>query len=356
MKISHFGLKRQYEALGEELLEASHNALCEGQLVDGKFTRSFEQWLKLKTGAGYAVTVNSGTQALHFIAKFWYKALSSLVNKPLVVLPNFTYPATLNAFLDAGIPIELTDTDEYGIFNLKTCNFSTKSFYKFPCIVGLYGRKPDLEYEGYFPGAIIDGAQHWLVANGDIGFGMSISFDPTKNLPASGIGGAVVTNHEDLYNYVVSQRDNGKSTEFQESGTNSKMSEQDCAQILVRTKYLDIWQQRRKLISQYYYENLQHLPVKCLDDGTAPHAHQKFVLYTNDRNALHTHLLTDGIESKIHYTYALSDLNTTKNLIKPDFLSNSVMLSRGVLSLPIYPELTDSEVEYIVEKVCDFYR
>jgi len=78
-------------------------------------------------------------------------------------------------------------------------------------------------------------------------------------------------------------------------------------------------------------------------------------MYLPVRNSLHTHLLTDGIDSKIHYDYVLGDLPTAKNLEKPDLLSTSVMLSRGVISLPMYPELTDTEVEYIADKVESFY-
>ncbi len=79
-------------------------------------------------------------------------------------------------------------------------------------------------------------------------------------------------------------------------------------------------------------------------------------MYLADRNSLHTHLLTDGIESKIHYEYVLGDIPIGKDLIKPDLLSNSVLLSRGVLSLPMYPELTDVEVDYIVDKVKEYYK
>jgi dTDP-4-amino-4,6-dideoxygalactose transaminase len=76
-----------------------------------------------------------------------------------------------------------------------------------------------------------------------------------------------------------------------------------------------------------------------------------------DRNSLHTHLITDGIDSKIHYEYVLGDLPIAqdRNISRPDLMSTSVMLSRGVLSLPMYPELTDMEVDYIVDKVIEFY-
>jgi dTDP-4-amino-4,6-dideoxygalactose transaminase len=66
-------------------------------------------------------------------------------------------------------------------------------------------------------------------------------------------------------------------------------------------------------------------------------------------------MMVNGIDCKRHYEYVLGDLPTTNGMTKPDMLSTSVMLSRGVISLPIYPELTDSEVNYIAEKVDEFF-
>jgi dTDP-4-amino-4,6-dideoxygalactose transaminase len=205
---------------------------------------------------------------------------------------------------------------------------------------------------------IVDGAQHWLVADKEIGVGMAISFDPTKNLPSSGNGGAIVTDDKDLHAYALAYRNNGNfAGDYVDiASSNSKMSEQDCAQILVRTKYLDAWQARRADISKFWCDRFRDLNVRCLSDVPGPHAHQKFVMYLPDRNSLHTHLITDGIESKVHYEYTLGDLPMSKTLVKPDLLSTSVMLSRGVLSLPLYPELTDIEVEHIAEKVEDYFN
>jgi dTDP-4-amino-4,6-dideoxygalactose transaminase len=132
------------------------------------------------------------------------------------------------------------------------------------------------------------------------------------------------------------------------------MSELDCAHLLVRAKHITDWQERRKQISKYWCDSFKELPINCLSDVTIPHAHQKFVIYLSERNSLHTNLLLDGIQSKISYEYVLGDLPSTKNLSKPDMMSTSVMLSRGVLSLPIYPELTDEEVDYIADKVHQF--
>jgi len=356
MKIPHFGLARQYKNLKDELLDATDRALSTGKLVGGKYTKEFETWLAVKTKARYAITVHSGSQALEIIARHKlsvYLGTSRSVLFPTIQLPNLTYPATLNAFINAGWNVELIDTDKNGIMN-------DKSRGPYVCLVGLYGRKPWpntlSSYSSTAKGTriIVDGAQHWLCADGDIGSGMAISFDPTKNLPSSGNGGAIVTNSEALYRFAVNYRDNGKADDFSHSGTNTKMSEQDCAQILVRTKYIDEWQERRHDIANYWIDCFKDLPLRCLTDTIGPHAHQKFVLYLPDRNSLHTHLLTDGIESKVHYEYTLGDLPISKNLVKPDMLGTSVMLSRGVLSLPMYPELTDAEVEYIMEKVVEY--
>jgi dTDP-4-amino-4,6-dideoxygalactose transaminase len=347
-RIPHFGLKRQYQNLRDELLDATDRALKDGQLVNGHYTRSFEDWLKYRTGTKYAVTVHSGTQALEIIAR--YKFINHKGSKPTVTIPNISYPATLNAFLTTDWNVKLCDTDKYGIASRNQTYDSS-----YICLVGLYGMKPweqaKIENSN---SVIVDGAQHWLVADGQVGTGMAISFDPTKNLCASGNGGAIVTNDANLYLYASKYKDNFKPY-FEDAGTNSKMSEQDCAQLLVRTKYLNEWQQRRKEIADYYCSAFNDLPLHCLANTTTPHAFQKFVVYLEDRNSLHTHLLTDGIESKVHYEYTLGDLPIAKNLEKPDLLSKSVMLTRGVLSLPIYPELTDGEVEYIADKVREFY-
>jgi len=349
-QVPHFGLARQYKNIGEELLDATDRALKDGQLVGGHYTRSFEEWLKHRTKTKYAITVHSGTQALEIIARYKKKKhLETLKNNPKIQLPNLTYPATLNAFLTAGWDVELVDTDRNGIISLEN------SLKGYTCVMGYAGRKP-WPIAGYASanGIIVDGAQHWLVCDGDVGSGMAISFDPTKNLPSSGNGGAIVTNDEHLYLYACRYRDNFKPY-FEEEGTNSKMSEQDCAQILVRAKYIDEWQKRRGDIAKYWCNRFSELPISCLSDIMSPHSHQKFVLYTSDRNSLLNHLLENGINAKIHYEYVLGDLPVASNLQKPDMLSTSVMLSRGVLSLPMYPELTDSEVDYIAKTIDEYF-
>jgi len=354
LSIAHFGLKRQYNNLRDELLDATDRALRDGQLVSGPYTRQFEDWLKQRTKTKYAVTVHSGTQALEIIARYKkIKHNETMEGNPVVRVPNLTYPATLNAFLSAGWDIELSDTDKNGIIRHEDSKGGI-----YDCVMGYAGRKP-WPIAGYATayGVIVDGAQHWLCCEGEVGSGMSISFDPTKNLPSSGNGGAIVTNDHHLYLFASSYRDNNKPS-FYDVGTNSKMSEQDCAQILVRTKYIDEWQKRRSKIAKYWCEQFRELPLRCLSDTVDPHCHKKFLMYMYDRNAMNLYLKTNGIDSKVHYEYVLGDLPSAqdRNISRPNLLATSVMLSRGVLSLPMYPELTDIEVEYIASKVKEFTK
>lgn len=358
--IPFFGLVKQYKNLKEELLDATDKVMQTGVYMNGPYTSTFETWLALKTKVNFAITVHSGTQALEIIAKWARIDHDDMMNDehakdryaPIVRVPNITYVATLNAFLNAGYEVELHDTDKNGLMLLETNGLA--DFTKNTCHVGLYGANPHKNTTPGLMSDIVDGAQHWLVAD-DIGEGMAISFDPTKNLPATGNGGAIVTNNRSLYDFAYSYRSNGKS-EHETYGTNSRMSELDCAQLLVRTKYIDKWQWRRKEIRHYYLDEFKNLDIRCLSRDHIVHADQKFVIYTNKRDELLVYLTSKGIDVKVHYEKTLSELPIARNIkVKPDLLSTSVMLTRGLLSLPIYPELTDSEVEYIAKEVKKFF-
>lgn len=359
--IAHFGLARQYRNLKEELLDATDKVMQSGNYMNGTYTSWFETWLASRTKTHFAITVHSGTQALEIIAKWARIDHDDMMNdepknkryEPVVRIPNITYVATLNAFLNAGYEVELIDTDKNGLMKLNDPPV-LDDLMKNTCAVGLYGANPHIHHAGGIANDIVDGAQHWLVAD-NIGEAMAISFDPTKNLPSTGNGGAIVTNNRDLYDFAYSYRSNGK-TDHAMYGTNSRMSELDCAHLLVRTKYIDKWQWRRKEIRYYYLNEFKNLDIRCLSRDFMVHADQKFVIYTDRRDELLNYLNSGGIDVKVHYNKALSELPISNKItVKPNMISTSVMLTKGLLSLPIYPELTDGEVEYIARAVKKFF-
>lgn len=349
--IPHFGLQRQYENIKDELLEVTNEVLKTGQFVEGYYTLQLEQWLTARTLC-YAITCHSGTQALEFVALYLLENFSN----PKAAIPNITYPATANSFITQGYDIELVDTNEFGVINVDkiTTNIDVT------VVVGLYGVDPYNHVKLHKPKSkftVFDGAQHWLALdkNSNFGFATTISFDPTKNLPASGNGGAILTREVGLVDFVKNFRSNGRPL-FKQVGTNSKMSEIDCAHVLVRGKYIDEWQIKRRKIAKYWNDKFKNLPIKTLCDLKDPHAIQKYTIYASERTALQNTLSVAGIDTRINYDRTLSEMMAYKHYTNPTALSTSYMLTKGVLSLPIYPEMYDNEVEYIAETILKFYK
>jgi len=359
LTIPFFGLKRQYNSIRTETLEVTDQILRSGDLINGNYTSEFENWLAKKNKSKYAVCVHSGTSALEAIAEY-YQTTKITHKQSTVLIPSLTYYATANAFMRAGWDVHFVDTDHQGIFDIKKI---PDIDYQAVILVGLYGAS--IHHMGDITAwkhwllhdkiIIEDAAQHWLAADCTrIGRATAISFDPTKNLSCNGNGGAVITNDSDIFNFVRAWRDNGKPINNQ-TGTNSKMSEIDCAQMLVKSRYIDQWQKRRKDIVGYWISRLKHSNIDCLitQDSLKEHACHKFVITSDNRDMLQKNLLVRKIETKIHYQQPLHEVGIYRQYPGPDILSCASALSRRVLSLPIYPELTDLEVEYIIDQTID---
>jgi dTDP-4-amino-4,6-dideoxygalactose transaminase len=352
LKIPFTGLKKQYNNLRTEILDVTDEVLRSGQLMDGNYTAEFENWLAKRNQTKYAVTCHSGSQALEIIAEYY--RLQSSANPPRVVIPSMTYVATGNAFIRAGWEVWISDTDKYGLLDNKK-HVPVDLSVQATVLVGLYGASVNADRFWATDLIIEDGAQHWLSNNCcRIGNACAISFDPMKNLNCYSNGGAVVTDDIDLLEYARGWRNNGKPG-HNDTGTNSRMSEVDCAQMLVKTKYIDQWQNRRENITRYWMDRLEKTPIRSLIDKTNvdTHAFHKFVIDVDQRDILQKNLELKGIETRVHYKEPLHELPVFSNYTGPDILSVASSLSRRVLSLPLYPELTDLEVEYIIDQVLD---
>lgn len=353
LQIPFTGLKKQYNNLRTEILDVTDEVLRSGQLMSGNYTAEFENWLSKKNHSKYAVTCHSGTQALEIIAHY-YRTQSNL-STPRVVIPSMTYVATANAFANAGWEIYLGDTDYYGLLDRKKipADLSVQA----TVIVGLYGASVDELESGFWATDLVieDGAQHWLSNNcRRWGNATAISFDPMKNLNSYSNGGAVVTDDLDLLEFARGYRNNGKP-HCNWAGTNSRMSEVDCAQMMVKTQYIDQWQDRRESIARYWISRLKGTGIRTLIDfnNFQTHAFHKFVIEVENRDIVKRNLDLKKIETKIHYEQPVHELPAYSNCGGPDILSVASAMSRRILSLPFYPELTDLEVEYVIDQVID---
>lgn len=351
LKIPFTGLKKQYNNLRTEILDVTDEVLRSGQLMAGNYTAEFENWLAKKNHSKYAVTCHSGSQALEIIAEYYHQQSSA--HPPRVVVPAVTYVATANAFIRAGWEIYIADTDKYGLLDKKKIpqDLSIQA----TVLVGLYGAAVNADRFWGTDLIIEDGAQHWLSNNCTrIGNATAVSFDPMKNLNAYGNGGAVVTDDIDLLEFAREWTNNGKP-KHSTIGTNSRMSETECAQMMVKTKYIDDWQKRRKNIALYWLGRLKNSGIRSLIDAQnfETHSCHKFVIDVDARDILTKNLAIKGIETRVHYKEPLHELSAYADYAGPDILSVASSLSRRVLSLPLYPELSDLEVEYIIDSVLD---
>ena len=362
LSIPFTGLKKQYHNLREEILDVTDLVLRSGQIMNGNWTVEFEHWLAQRNHVRHAITCHSGTQALEIIASY-VAANRPSAGPNTVLVPTVSYPATVNAFMRNGWDVHFIDVDRYGIID--TERIPQSSSYDAVCMVGLYGASVvrlcrNKFWRGVSIGAvpvIEDAAQHWLSASSERVGDAAISFDPTKNLGNYGNGGAVITNDSDLADWAHNWRDNGRPSTWAFDGitTNSRMSEVDCAQMMIKTRYVDQWQQRREAIARHWLDRLQGSSVRALIDHTNfnDHSFHKFVVELDHRDRVQRQMTVRRIETRVHYAKPLHELPSYRHLRGPDLLCNGSALSRRVLSLPIYPELTDLEVEYIIDQLLD---
>ena len=163
------------------------------------------------------------------------------------------------------------------------------------------------------------------------------SFDPMKNMPSFGGGGMVLTDSEQQYKEVLSLRRNGMY--------NSLLADDHANQLLlILTKYKKL-QKMRKAVYERYKENLPYAHF-LIDEKGKPSYH-KLVMITPKRDELKAYLTDAGIETKIHYTKTLDTQNIGK-------YTNAETICAKALSLPIYPHLKVTEIDYICDKIKEF--
>jgi dTDP-4-amino-4,6-dideoxygalactose transaminase len=176
LTIPFTGLRKQYNNIKEEILDATDRVLRSGNLMNGIYTKEFETWLAKKNNSKYAITCHSGTQALEIIAQYYITR--DWDSRCHVLVPAITYPATINAFLRSGWDVTIVDTDAYGIMDRDHAMPELVN-YNAIVLVGLYGAPIRNGWELMANIIIEDAAQHWLSDRGRRkGHAAAISFDP----------------------------------------------------------------------------------------------------------------------------------------------------------------------------------
>lgn len=359
-KIPFFGIQRQYNLLREELLHVTDQVYQSGQVLDGPNTKSFEVTMARACSRQFAVTVNSATQGLIMTLQ------SSIPAESRVLIPTLSFAATINSVLMSGHTPVFCDTDANALIDLETSDFAlTGSGINTIMYANLFGHTVDWDrfrmQTDFFnsdmfvieDAAQSFGASYKGIPSGKMGNISVLSFDPTKNLNNYGSGGMILTDDFLLYESLLDIRDNGKHSAHANMGTNSKMSESDCAQMLVKLRYFDSWQRRRQSIADYYISELAEWVDVILPGADVVSAWSKFVIRLGERHGLQQYLANQGIDTRFHYDRPLFEMPVGYDYIDyaREIFRESTAFSRECISLPIYPELTDAEVEYVAEQV-----
>jgi dTDP-4-amino-4,6-dideoxygalactose transaminase len=365
MQIPLLDLKAQYNTCRDDIMQAIAE-VCESQAFAlGPAVSAFEKEIAAYCGCKHAIGVSSGTDAL-------LVSLMALGVGPgdEVITSPFTFFATAGCIVRLGAkPVFVdVDPDSYNIDPAairRRINKRTKAILP----VHLFGQtaqmKPIMEIARNRNIAVIEDAAQAIGAAQDGakagGFGDygCFSFYPTKNLSAFGDGGLVVTNSDEMAEKVRILRNHGqKPTYFYRViGGNFRLDSIQAAVLSVKLRYLDLWNEKRRRHAALYDKIFVDSPVKPpkIESNNFSIYHQ-YTITAPDRDRLQKFLAENNISSAIFYPKPLHLQDCFRDLgYKEGDLPVAEKLCNEVLSLPIYPELTPEQIEYVGKTILKFY-
>jgi dTDP-4-amino-4,6-dideoxygalactose transaminase len=348
-----------------DMLHAACRVIQSGWYVLGKEVESFEQAWAEVCGVLHAVGVGNGMDAIEI-------ALRSLNIGPgdEVITTPMTAFATVLAILRAGATPVLADIEvDTALLNRESVARCVSSKTKAVILVHLYGQVRDMDSwlelcERRNIHLIEDCAQSHLAAwqgyvAGSFGKAGAYSFYPTKNLGALGDGGMLVTKDAMLAERASRLRNYGQSVRYHhpEVGMNSRLDEIHAAMLQVRLKWLPEFTLRRQEIAQQYMQGIQHALVRKLavPQEAAAHVYHLYVIVCQQRDALQKHLESCGVQSHCHYPVPVHHQESCKDIRRdPEGLAVSERHAKTCLSLPCHPQISDEDVDVVIDAVNQF--
>lgn len=382
MQVPFVDLSAQHTEVRTEIDAIISDTIQHSAFIGGNRVEAFEQHFATYCGTSNAIGVSDGTCALQL-------ALSAIgvVRDDLVITVSHTFIATAEAIIQCGADVVFLEIDAQ---TYTLSNDALSNWLETECMVDdgvcrhrqsgrivravvpvhLYGLSADMEpilaiARRYHLGVVEDACQahgayysfsdgrRALAGNmGDVG---CFSFYPGKNLGAMGEAGAVVTNDDNVAQEVRLLRDHGQLRKYihrSRYGINGRLDAMQAGILDVKLRRLDSWNDKRRMIARYYYQNLAGLkeitlPVEPLNRH---HVYHLFVILVEERDRLQKELQEAGISTGLHYpipvhrqeafadyAFAQVDLPVTDDV------------ARRLLSLPMYPHMTETQAEYVVQ-------
>lgn len=361
MKVPFLDLGRRIAELRPELEQAIGEVLDDGRFVFGPAVQEFEAGFAAYCGVAHAVGVASGTDALAIALR----AVGVAAGDEVVTVANTCVP-TVSAIESFGAQPVLVDPDPV-TYTLDPVQLASVVTQRTRAIVPvhLYGQCADMGAIRAFARdhdlrVVEDAAQAHGASLGDrlagsLGDAAAFSFYPTKNLGAFGDGGAIVTNDPHVAEQARLIRNYGEVERYRSvaHGGNSRLDTMQAAVLNVCLPRLDRWNERRRELAARYTEALADTAVVLPRVGTGRrHVFHQYVIRVRDRDAFRSALAADGVATLVHYPAAVHQHPAYVELARSDgSLALSEHLAHDVVSLPLYPELTDGEAEAVVRAV-----
>ena len=373
-------LHRQYATIRQEITHAIERVCASQQFILGEEVEALESEIARFTGTSAAVGCASGTDAL------WLALTAAGIGSgDAVITTPFSFFASASAIVRAGARPIFVDADP-GTLNLDPANVearlrsSPNSSIKAIMPVHLYGQCADMralrKISEEFQLPIVEDAAQALGAAwqnkraGALGLAAAFSFYPTKNLSAYGEAGMVTTSNSEMAEHMRRLRNHGSSHRYhhEEFGWNARMDAIQAAILRVKLPHLETWNQQRRdraatydrlfaeagLISPITSEKTRVQPLENFKQGV--HVFHQYIIRAQRRDELRAFLVQKNIGTVVYYPVPLH--------VQPCFaylgyregdLPVAERAAKEVLALPMFPELTEDEQQYVVSNVADFY-
>lgn len=356
-------LNAQYNSIKTEIDNAINDCISETNFIKGRAVTDFERSFARYLGAEHCLGCGNGTDALEIIL-----TALGIGSGDEVIVPALSWISTAEAVTTVGAEPVFVDVNPQN-YTLDFTKIEEKLSKRTKAIipVHLYGCPADMNeivaIARKFGLFIIEdcaqahGAEYFGQKIGTFGIASAFSFFPSKNLGAFGDGGAIVTNDKDLNDHVRKISNHGQLNEKHRhyiTGRNSRLDSIQAAILSVKLKYLDDWNIKRNNVASSYISRLGKMTefILPLPEPGKRHVYHVFCIRCNDRGKLITLLDAKNISWGIHYPNALpfTDAYRYKKHIADDF-SVSGTIVENIISIPIYPELTEEQIEQICNQL-----
>ena len=359
--IKYWSLLEEYKKNKKKILSNISKTLNKGNIFFGDQLNIFEKTFIKKYKSKYGIAVGSGTDAI-LISLL---ALNLKKNDEVIVPANTAIP-TISAIINAGGKPKLIDVENDYLISISKIKKAVNKNTKVIIPVHLYGQSCRMAEIIKFANknkikiiedcAQAQGAKYENKFVGTFGLSGCFSFYPTKILGAYGDGGFILTNDFKFFEKIKRIRfygietNNRKKKFFNEyysyeNGINSRLDEIQSSILNLKLKNVENFIHKRRKIASIYNENLKGLGIQLpKQNSKCYHVYNTFTLYHKKRKYIMKYLKKNNIQTRVIYPYPIHEMKSYEDINKAKDLNNTTKLSKGIFSIPLYPELKSTEI------------